>query len=161
MFYTDISIYVEGSSFLEWDPFNNPADARCFNAWSQRHPGFPTVASLGRVVVVKKDIYIYIYISGQIITTSADVTLNGGLIRELPQNPLNSGLGIIVIWPDIWLLIRFDDGWWGLMMVDDHDFHTYSDFPLSISIIQRSFFSLGRGDDFLPIVYISNINGGK
>ena len=32
--------------------------------------------------------------SGQIITTSADVTLNGGLIRELPQNPLNSGLGI-------------------------------------------------------------------
>ena len=32
--------------------------------------------------------------SGQIITTSADVTLNGGLIRQLPQNPLNSGLGI-------------------------------------------------------------------
>ena len=30
-------------------------------------------------------------ISGQIITTSAEVTLNGGLIRELPQNPLNSG----------------------------------------------------------------------
>ena len=29
--------------------------------------------------------------SGQIITTSAEVTLNGGLIRELPQNPLNSG----------------------------------------------------------------------
>ncbi len=25
---------------------------------------------------------------------------NGGLIRELPQNPLNSGLGIILIWPD-------------------------------------------------------------
>ena len=25
--------------------------------------------------------------SGQIITTSAEVTLNGGLIRELPQNP--------------------------------------------------------------------------
>ena len=30
-----------------------------------------------------------IYKSGQIITTSADVTLNGGLIRELPQNPRN------------------------------------------------------------------------
>ena len=29
------------------------------------------------------------YISGQIITTSAEVTLNGGLIRELPQNPRN------------------------------------------------------------------------
>ena len=28
------------------------------------------------------------------------VTLNGGLIRELPQNPLNSGLGIILICPD-------------------------------------------------------------
>ena len=40
-------------------------------------------------------------ISGQIITTSAEVTLNGGLIRELPQNPLNSGLGIILICPDI------------------------------------------------------------
>ena len=41
-------------------------------------------------------------ISGPIIT-SADVTLNGGLIRELPQNPLNSGLGIILICPEIWL----------------------------------------------------------
>ncbi len=39
--------------------------------------------------------------SGQIITASAEVTLNGGLIRELPQNPLNSGLGIILIWPDM------------------------------------------------------------
>ncbi len=27
-------------------------------------------------------------------------TLNGGLIRELPQNPLNSGLGIILICPE-------------------------------------------------------------
>ena len=39
--------------------------------------------------------------SGQIITTSAEVTLNGGLIRELPQNPLNSGLGIILICPEL------------------------------------------------------------
>ena len=39
--------------------------------------------------------------SGQIITTSAEVTLNGGLIRELPQNSLNSGLGIILICPDM------------------------------------------------------------
>ena len=31
------------------------------------------------------------------------VTLNGGLIRELPQNPLNSGLGIILICPDVWI----------------------------------------------------------
>ena len=38
--------------------------------------------------------------SGQFITTSAEVTLNGGLIRELPQNPLNSALGIILICPD-------------------------------------------------------------
>ena len=42
------------------------------------------------------------YTPGQIITTSAEVTLNGGLIRELPQNPLNSGLGIILICPDTW-----------------------------------------------------------
>ena len=38
--------------------------------------------------------------SGQSITTSAEVTLNGGLVRESPQNPLNSGLGIILICPD-------------------------------------------------------------
>ena len=42
-------------------------------------------------------IYVYMYISGQIITTSAEVTLNGGLIRELRPNPPNSGLGIILI----------------------------------------------------------------
>ena len=39
--------------------------------------------------------------SGQIIATSAEVTPNGGLVRESPQNPLNSGLGIIVICPDV------------------------------------------------------------
>ena len=44
--------------------------------------------------------YIYIYISGQIMMTSAEVTLNGGLVRESPQNALNSGLGIILICPD-------------------------------------------------------------
>lgn len=42
-------------------------------------------------------------IFGQIITTSAEVTLNDGLVRELPQNPpKNSGLGIILICPDIY-----------------------------------------------------------
>ena len=55
--------------------------------------------------IVGRSVSIYIYISGQIITTSADVTLNGGLIRELPQNPLNSGLGIILICPDIYIYI--------------------------------------------------------
>ena len=38
----------------------------------------------------------------QIIATSAEVTPNGGLIRELAQNPLNSDLGIIVICLEIW-----------------------------------------------------------
>ena len=38
--------------------------------------------------------------SGQIITTSAEVTPNGGVVRESPQNPLKSGLGIILICPD-------------------------------------------------------------
>ena len=46
--------------------------------------------------------------SGQIITTSAEVTLNGGLVRELPQNPLNSGLGIIVICPDMYMYLLID-----------------------------------------------------
>ena len=40
-----------------------------------------------------------VYKSGQIIATSAEVTPNGGLVRESHQNPLNSGLGIIVICP--------------------------------------------------------------
>ena len=30
----------------------------------------------------------------------AEVTLNGGLVRESPQNSVNSGLGIILICPD-------------------------------------------------------------
>ena len=34
------------------------------------------------------------------VTQCSEVTLNGGLIRELPQNPLNSGLGIILICPE-------------------------------------------------------------
>ena len=41
-------------------------------------------------------------VSGQIIATSAEVTPNGGLVRESSHNPLNSGLGIIVICPDVW-----------------------------------------------------------
>ena len=45
--------------------------------------------------------------SGQIITTSAEVTLNGALIRELPQNPLNSSLGIILICPEKSKCLKF------------------------------------------------------
>ena len=49
-------------------------------------------------------VYIYTYISGQIIATSAEVTPNGSLVRDSPNNALNSGLGIIVIWPDIYMI---------------------------------------------------------
>ena len=53
-----------------------------------------------------------IHVSGQFITTSAEVTLNGGLardstravsctVRESLQNPLTSGLGII---PAVWYI---------------------------------------------------------
>ena len=35
---------------------------------------------------------------------------NGGLIRELPQNPLNSGLGIILICPDRFISFLQTDG---------------------------------------------------
>ena len=45
-----------------------------------------------------------VQISGQIITTSAEVTLDGGLVRESHQYPLNSGLGIILICPEIFFL---------------------------------------------------------
>ena len=37
--------------------------------------------------------------SKQIIATSAEVTPTGGLLREIPPNPLNSGLGIIINLP--------------------------------------------------------------
>ena len=60
---------------------------------------FPLSCSFSGVYIS----YIYIYISGQTIPTSAEVTPNGGLVRESPQNPLNSGLGIIVICPDIYI----------------------------------------------------------
>ena len=42
---------------------------------------------------------------GQIITTLHDLTPNGGLVRESPQNPLNSGLGIILICPELFGLV--------------------------------------------------------
>ena len=42
----------------------------------------------------------------QIITTSAQVTPNGGLVGEFPQHPLNSGLGNIVICPDNRIFIK-------------------------------------------------------
>ena len=51
-------------------------------------------------VFVYIHVYIYIY-SEQIIATSAKATPNGGVVREFPPNPLNSGLGTIVICPDI------------------------------------------------------------
>ena len=41
------------------------------------------------------------YKSGQIIAASAEVTPS--LVRESPNNALNSGLGIIVIWPNKWV----------------------------------------------------------
>ncbi len=62
-------------------------------------------------------------LSGQIITTSAEVTLNGGLIRELPQNPLNSGLGIILICPD--LFVVFPGRHFGAGSVGDGSQHLF------------------------------------
>ena len=51
----------------------------------------------------------YISSSGQFIATSAEVTPNGGLVRESPQNTLNSGLGIIVICLDLhsWWIFQY------------------------------------------------------
>ncbi len=43
-------------------------------------------------------------VSGQIITTSAEVILNCGLVSESPKKFTNSGLGIIVICPDVCML---------------------------------------------------------
>ena len=46
--------------------------------------------------------YVHIHTShqfGQIITTSAEVTLNAGLLRESLQNPINLRLGLL-IFPD-------------------------------------------------------------
>ena len=43
------------------------------------------------------------------MTTSAEVTLNCGLVRDSPHYPLNSGLGIILICPDLYLGGGFKD----------------------------------------------------
>ena len=40
-------------------------------------------------------------IAGKIITTSAEVTFNSGLVRDSLPNPLDSGLVLIVVCPDI------------------------------------------------------------
>ena len=59
-------------------------------------------------------------LSGQITTTSAEVTLNGGLVGESPQHSLNSGVGIIVFCPDVYTYIPWTHptcffwGWYGL-----------------------------------------------
>ena len=36
------------------------------------------------------------------LRTLAEVTFNGGLLRESPPNPVSSGFGIIVVCPDFW-----------------------------------------------------------
>ena len=46
-----------------------------------------------------------IYISGQIIATSHDLTPNGGLVREIPLIQGNLGWWNIIIWPDIYIYI--------------------------------------------------------
>ena len=53
---------------------------------------------------IKEREVLFIHSSGQTITTSAEVTLNGGLVRESHQNPLNSGLGIILICADYYIM---------------------------------------------------------
>ena len=82
--------------------------------------------------------YVHIHTShqsGQIITTSAEVTLNAGFLRESLQNPLNLRLGLL-IFPDKTCfcvhhpmpvptvtsheeadLVRLDDAWVGGMIM--------------------------------------------
>ena len=47
--------------------------------------------------------------SGQITTTSAEVTSNGGLVREYPrpQNGLKSGQGVIINCPTFFSMLGF------------------------------------------------------
>ena len=50
--------------------------------------------------------------SGQMIATNPPRSPQMVVIvRELPQNPLNSGLGIIVICPDIWMPRKWAPTW--------------------------------------------------
>ena len=49
-----------------------------------------------------------LYISGQIIATSHDLTPNGGLVRELPLFQENLGWLNIIIWPDTYIYIYVD-----------------------------------------------------
>ena len=50
-------------------------------------------------------IFIYIYISGQIIVTSHDLTPNGGLVREIPLFQGYPGWWNTIIWPDICICV--------------------------------------------------------
>ncbi len=43
-----------------------------------------------------------IHVSTQIIATSHDLTLNGGLVREISLFQGNLGWWNIIIWPDVW-----------------------------------------------------------
>ena len=70
--------------------------------WGSRRPGHSSQA-MSLIVTSCLGSCLYIW-SGQIIATSAEVTPNGSLVRDSPNNALNSGLGIIVIWPDMMLL---------------------------------------------------------
>ncbi len=103
----------------EWQPadgvvWDSPKHGHFAGEW---HPGGSPIPRYYLYIYIYMIMYhIFFYISGQIITTSAEVTLNGGLIRELPQNPLNSGLGIILICPDIYIYISFQS----FMMEAEH-----------------------------------------
>ena len=51
-------------------------------------------------------IIMYRYVSGQFITTSAEVTRNCGLVRESQKNGLKSGQGFIMNCPDMYVYIN-------------------------------------------------------
>ena len=52
---------------------------------------------------MRLDLFFSFHLSGQFITTSAEVTPNGGLVRESPQNGLKLGLGFIINCPDLYI----------------------------------------------------------
>ena len=67
------------------------------------------------------------YSSTQIIATSYDLTLNGGLVREIPLFQGSLGWWNIIIWPDSWFTLVYYDTLFslGTLTLSRRSFHSH------------------------------------
>ena len=170
-------VYVEGSC-VPGDPLNlaenlQPSDARCFNAWSRRHRGFAP----SRCCKVLEEwwllrrMYMIVDDAWRCLMTVDDASwllMVDGLMTVDDASWLlmvdDGWWWLMMVGYGWWLLMMLDGGWWWLMRLDETWwclmiilFRVILIFLIS-SISSASFFSQGRGDEFLPTVYILAIS---